>query len=630
MTDRDTTASIDALLGRMSWADKLNQLQIVWRRDPEEAAQLARNGIGALFWPPTAEAANELQRVAVEESEHGIPLLIGLDVVHGQFTIFPTPLAQAASFDPAVAELDGRISAAEARSAGVNWTFSPMVDVSRDPRWGRVVEGFGEDAYLTGVFGAAKVRGYQGQSLASPDAILACLKHYTGYGLAEGGRDYNTADLSEHRLRSTYLEPFRVAVAAGAASVMASFNTLNGVPMHANRRLLTDVLKTDWGHEGIVVGDADGVAQLVPHGVATDVADAVRLALGAGLDVEMGGNVVSDSGEPILQPGEVDEARIDDAVRRVLRLKFALGLFDRPYVAAPRAATAATASTRAAARTAAERSTVLLKNDGNLLPLAPGARRVLLTGPYARSTDHLGAWVQHFATPAGSLEDALRELLPDAVELTVADGADFLRPDDGLLAEAVAEAQASDLVIVAVGEPSSLSGEAASRSDIRLPGDQERLLTALADTGVPFVVVLATGRPLDVSAWIDRAPSVLLTWHLGTEAAPAIARTLLGEVNPGGRLPMSFPVRSARCPSTTTTRRPDVRLSAAACWATTGPTSGSWGPPTPAATTRRSISTCPSARSSTSGTGSATRGSSSMRSPSSPRSHRIGSPRATP
>jgi beta-glucosidase len=530
----------EALLAAMTWREKLEQLQIVWKPRTEDAHELARRGIGCLFWPGGARATNDLQRVAVEESRLGIPLLIGLDVVHGQFTIFPTPLAQAASFDPAVAEADARTSAAEARSAGVTWTFSPMVDVSRDPRWGRVVEGFGEDPYLTARFGRAKACAYQGRSLADPTSVLACLKHYVGYGMAEGGRDYNTADASEYRLRNVYLEPFRQAVAAGAASVMASFNTMSGVPMHANTYLLTDVLKHEWGHAGIVVGDADGVGQLVQHGVARDAADAVRLALGAGLDVEMGGSVTGDDGEPVVGPDDLDVARVDDAVLRVLRLKTALGLFENPYVDEALEATAPTAETRAAARWAAERSIVLLKNDDRLLPVPDDGRRILLVGPYATSTDHLGAWVQHFAAEAGTVGDALAAALPSA-RITTLPGAGFLTADPDLRAEARAAAADADLVVVAVGEPSDLSGEARSRSDIRLPGDQELLVHAIADSGVPFAVVLFNGRPLDVSRWIDRAPAVLEAWHLGVEAPAAIAAVLTGAVNPGGRLPMAFP-----------------------------------------------------------------------------------------
>lgn len=534
------SARIDDLLARMTWEQKLFQLQIVWRKDTAAQRELARRGIGAQFWPPSAAATNELQRVAIEESELGIPLLIALDVVHGQFTIFPTPLAQAASFDPDVARADALISAAEARSNGVNWTFSPMVDITRDARWGRVVEGFGEDVLVGSVFARAKVEGYQGPGLADA-GIASCLKHFVAYGAAEAGRDYNTTDLSRRRLNETYLETFRVGVAAGAASVMAAFNSLNGTPMHAHRGLLTGQLKDEWGFDGVVVGDADGVAQLVDHGVAADERAAIALALEAGVDVVMGGSLlVDETGTALLSPDDVTSARVDDAVRRVLSLKERLGLFEHPYVDESRAMSAATAETRAAARRAAERCIVLLRNEGAILPIAPRSR-VLLAGPYARSIDHLGAWVQHFGEPVDqTLADALAAAIPDAAT-EIVDGAGFFETSDVALAAAVERAAAVDLVVVAAGEPSTLSGEASSRADIALPAAQVRLIRAVAAAGTPVVVVLATGRPLVVEDWIDEVAALLVTWHLGTEGPAAIARALAGDVNPAGRLPMTFP-----------------------------------------------------------------------------------------
>ena len=564
----------EQILACMTYAQKLAQLQIVWRPDPAEAGNLARNGAGALFWPASAQATNALQRIAVEESPHGIPLLIGLDVVHGQFTIFPTPLAQAASFDPEVARADASLSAKEARSNGVNWTFSPMIDVSWDPRWGRVVEGFGEDPYLNAVFGEAKIRGYQGDDLSSNASIAACAKHFVGYSAAEGGRDYNTTDISVQRLHNVYLEPFRAAVAAGVASVMASFNAVSGVPMHANREMLTDVLKNEWGHDGIVVADAGGVGELVDHGIAADASDAGRLALSAGLDVEMGGSLLSD-GEPIIREDLLDSARLDDAVLRVLRLKQALGLFDNPYVDEPTAATGPDEASLSAARDTAARCAVLLKNDDGVLPLRPRGQRILVVGPYAESRDHLGAWVQYFASPTStSIVESLTTALPDSV-VTTLPGATFFDSDPGLQAEAAAAAAEADLVIVAVGEPSDLSGEASSRSSLDLPGDQEQLIRAIAGSGTPFAVVLMTGRPLVVSEWIDQCPALLVAWHLGSEAGKAISDLLTGAVNPGGKLPMSFPRsvgqvpiyynhestgRPARTGGSLAHKRPDVGL----------------------------------------------------------------------
>ncbi|HKT55714.1 MAG TPA: glycoside hydrolase family 3 N-terminal domain-containing protein [Microbacterium sp.] len=532
------SVDIERLLGRMTWEQKLLQLQIVWRPDAAERDDLVRRGLGATFWPPSVGEANALQRIAVEQTAHGIPLLIGLDVVHGQFTIFPTPLAQAASFAPEVAGDDARVSAVEARGNGVNWTFSPMVDITRDPRWGRVVEGFGEDVHLASAFTAAKVAGYQGTQLSAPDSVAGCLKHFVAYGAAEAGRDYNTTDVSDRRLRETYLETFRVGVEHGAAAVMASFNALNGHPMHANRALLTGVLKQEWGFDGVVVGDADGVAQLVDHGIAADERAAIALALEAGVDLVMGGTLLVDAdGTALLGPADVSPDRIDDAVRRVLRLKERLGLFENPFSDA--AAAGRTAEHRMIARRAAERCTVLLTNKG-ALPL-PATGRILLAGPYARSLDHLGAWVQRFAiAPGESLADALAQELP-RVDWDVADGEDFFHLADADLADIQGRAASADLVVLALGEPSRLSGEAASRADITLPDAQRRLIHALADAGVRIVVVLATGRPLVVEDWVDRVDALLCSWHLGTEAPAAIAATLSGRVNPGGRVPMTFP-----------------------------------------------------------------------------------------
>lgn len=527
------SALVEDLLARMTWEQKLLQLQIVWRRDAAERAELVRRGLGATFWPPSAEETNALQKIAVEKTELGVPLLIGLDILHGQFTIFPTPLAQAASFDPQVARSDARVSAVEARSNGVNWTFSPMVDITRDPRWGRVVEGFGEDVHLASVFAAAKTEAYQEAGVA------ACLKHFVAYGAAEAGRDYNTTDVSERRLRETYLEPFRVAVTQGALSVMASFNALNGHPMHAHRALLTGVLKQEWGFEGVVVGDAEGVAQLVDHGVASDERAAIAMALEAGVDIVIGGTLLVDAeGVALLTPDDVSATRVDDAVRRVLTVKEHLGLFESPYVDTA-AVIRTTDAHRALARTAAERSVVLLTNDG-ALPL-PVTGRILLAGPYARSLDHLGAWVQVFATPAReTLADALAAELP-GVAWDVAEGSGFFEVTDAEIAEAVTRAADADLVVLAVGEPSRISGEASSRSDITLPAAQRRLIHALADAGARIAVVLATGRPLVVEDWVERVDALLCVWHLGTEAPAAIAAALSGRGDPAGRVPMTFP-----------------------------------------------------------------------------------------
>lgn len=532
-----SSTRVEQLVQQMTWAEKLGQLQIVFKPNVEELHEAIRAGLGSVFWPRDAGRANELQRIALEESRLGIPLLVGLDVIHGQYTMSPTPIAQASSFDAASVEEAAGLAAREASAGGVNWTFSPMIDVCRDPRWGRVVEGFGEDPIVNSVMGAAMVRGYQGDDLSEPSAIAATAKHYVGYGRPEGGRDYNTADMSEHEMHNVYLPPFKAAIDAGAASVMVAFNTIGGRPMHAHRRLLTTQLKDSWGFEGVVVGDADGVVNLVAHGVAEDIPDAAAQAMAAGLDVEMGGNLTTSSGDPLLGEGHVSADRIDDAVRRVLELKERLGLFERPYVDQAQDTSGSDERARAQVRTFAARSTVLLKNDGTL-PIEPRGR-ILLAGPYSESTDHLGAWTQSFATQAGTIADEFRARFPH-VDVVVDPGCDFLGDGQGIEA-AAASARGCDLVVAFVGEPSSLSGEATSRSNIKLPGAQETLVHALADTGVPLVVVLENGRPLDLSGWIERAPAVIEAWHLGTEAPAAIVDVLVGDAEPAGRLPISFP-----------------------------------------------------------------------------------------
>ena len=476
----------------MTWDEKLAQMQVVFRPDPAELERWVRAGVGAIFWPRSAAAVNAFQRVAVEQTRLGIPLLVGLDVIHGQRTIAPTPLAMAASFDPDVVERTARLAAAEAASGGVNWTFSPMIDVSRDPRWGRAVESFGEDPYLTAVMGAAMIRGYQGDDLRERSSIAATAKHFVGYGDAEGGRDYNTADMSEHLLRNVYLEPFRAATAAGVAAVMAAFNTIGGKPMHAHRRLLTGVLKDEWGMRGVIVGDADGVGNLVPHGVAADLLDALRQSVRAGLDIEMGGSLTDDGGHARLTPEQLPADRVDDAVRRILTLKARLGLFDQPYVREAEEITGPTGQARAQVRAAAVRSTVLLKNDGTL--------PVTLDGQ-----DPADRTVRHLHRPPRRLDAEFRR--PGRLDRRGAGqpvpargihhraGRRLLRRRSGRPSGGGGGRRDHDLVLVFAGEPSHLSGEAASRSDLRLPGRQEELIRAVAATGIPFAVVLINGRP---------------------------------------------------------------------------------------------------------------------------------------
>ncbi|WP_326672045.1 glycoside hydrolase family 3 N-terminal domain-containing protein [Streptomyces sp. NBC_01257] len=537
---------VKALLDRMTAAEKFGQLQqLTWTGDTgpgggqtalTEAA--ARAGLlGSVLNIHGAEHTNALQRMAVEESRLGIPLLFGLDVIHGFWTTFPIPLAQAASFDPAVAGSDAEVSAKETRSNGVHWTFSPMMDVTHEPRWGRIAESSGEDPYLNSVLAVARIHGYQGPAdgseLASADRVAACAKHFVAYGGAEGGRDYNTVDVSEQRLRNLYLPPFKAALDAGVATVMAAFNTVSGVPAHGNAHTMDSILKQEWGFEGFVVSDYTGVEELIAHGFAEDGADAARLALNAGLDMEMVSTHLADHGEALLADGRVDESRLDDAVARILRLKFALGLFDHPYADESAAVTAPTAEARAAARTAGARSMVLLRNEDAVLPLSRETATIAVVGPLADSDDLHGTWAGPggLRFPSVSVLDGVREAASGTVVVPAGPG----------VAEAVAAVESADVTVLVVGEPPALSGEAAVRSDIGLPAGQEELIAAVAATGKPFAVVLLNGRPLTIGGWLDSAPAVLEAWHPGIEAGHAVADVLFGAVGPGGKLPVSFP-----------------------------------------------------------------------------------------
>lgn len=534
------------LLGRMTVQEKLGQIQqLTWTGDTgpgggqtEQTEAAARAGLlGSVLNIHGARHSNSLQRIAVEESRLGIPLLFGLDVIHGFWTAFPIPLAQASSFDPEVARRDAEVSAKEARSEGVHWTFSPMMDVTHEPRWGRIAESCGEDPYLNAVFAVAKVQGYQGPAdgseLSRMDRIAACAKHFVAYGGAEGGRDYNTVDVSEQRLRNLYLPPFKAAVDAGVATVMAAFNTIGGVPAHGNAHTMNSVLKEEWGFKGFVVSDYTGVVELMAHGFAEDGADAGRLALTAGLDMEMVSTNVADHGEALLSDGLITMERLDDAVTRILQLKFDLGLFDNPYTDESAAVAEPTAAARAASRESAARSMVLLRNEGSVLPLSPAAGSIAVVGPFADSTGLHGTWAGPGASrfPSVSILDAVREGAPGA-NVTHA-GQDPT--------QAAAAAAAAEVTVVVVGEDPELSGEAAVRSDIGLLAGQEELIAAVAATGKPFVVVLVNGRPLVLGDWLDSAPAVLEAWHPGIEAGHAVADVLFGSVNPGGKLPVTFP-----------------------------------------------------------------------------------------
>ena len=513
--------------------------------------QTAQGRVGSFENITGAAETNALQRLAVEKSRLHIPLVFALDVIHGYRTIFPVPLAMASTWDPELVEGASRVAAREAASEGIRWTFSPMVDIARDARWGRIVEGAGEDPYLGSAMAAAYVRGYQGTRLDDPQSILACAKHFVGYGAAEAGREYNSVDISERALRQIYLPPFHAAVEAGAGSVMSAFNSLNGVPAVANPFTLTHILREEWKFPGIVISDYGSVAETIAHGIAIDGKTAARKSILAGLDVDLEGNIYSRHLAELVRSGIVPEAAVDQAARRMLRVKFALGLFDHPYTSEP--STPAKPKLDPAhvefARTIAERSFVLLKNGeagGNaLLPLATDVHTIALIGPLADSaSDMLGPWrARGDAADVVTLRTALASHMQQAGgQVIYAKGTEILTAEDSGFAEAVAAARQSDVVLMALGEDSLwMSAEAASRAHLGLPGNQQQLLEAVAATGKPLVLIVFSGRPLTLNWAAAHVPAILQAWFPGVQAGPALVRTLFGDVNPSGKLTVSMP-----------------------------------------------------------------------------------------
>ena len=546
---RSVEARINALLARMTLPEKLGQLQ---QLDGEangnyrpEHLELARKGLlGSTLNVRGAERSNQLQRVAVEESRLKIPILFGFDVIHGYRTVFPVPLGEAATWDPEIVELSASIAAKEARAAGVHWTFAPMLDIARDPRWGRIAEGSGEDPYLGSVLARARVVGFQGSDYSAADKVLACAKHWVAYGAAEGGRDYNTTEVSERTLREIYLPPFKAALDAGVGSFMSAFNDLNGIPTSANPFTLNQVLRREWKFDGLVVSDYESVKELINHGTAANEKEAAASGLNSGVDMEMVSRLYNKHGAELLRERKLSLAAIDEAVRRVLRIKFRLGLFEKPYAdAALEARSTFTPEHLTAARNTAARSFVLLKNEGNLLPLSKDVKSIAVIGPLADSQkDMIGSW-----TGDGKPEDAvtllagLKAKVSPQTRLRYAKGSEINDDSTAGFDEAVRLARDSDVVILALGESAEMSGEAASRSSLDLPGRQLDLAKAIRATGKPVVVVLMNGRPLTINWIAENVPSVLETWFGGTQAGHAIADVLFGEVNPGGKLPVTFP-----------------------------------------------------------------------------------------
>lgn len=574
--DQQISQKVEALLRQMTLEEKVGQLTqiaggLLPGAKPEEVVR--KGGAGSILWLNDTQRFNEIQHVAMHESRLHIPVLFGLDVIHGYRTIFPVPLAMAASWDPEVEEKAQTIAAREARAAGVHWTFGPMVDIARDARWGRIVEGAGEDPYLGSVMATAQVRGFQGPSLGTaPDRVVACAKHFAGYGAAEGGRDYDSVYIPESRLRNVYLPPFHAAVNAGVGTFMSAYMDLNNVPAAGNRFLLRQVLREEWGFKGFVVSDAMAVGNLVIQGFAADSRDAAYRALTAGLDMDMASGTYPKNLPDLVRDGKITMAQIDDAVRPILAVKFRMGLFENPYTDESRVEQVLNdPEHRAYAREAAQRSMVLLRNEGGLLPLSTSISSLAVIGPLSDSkADTEGSWLVFGHQPAAvTVLEGIRNKLGSAVRIEHANGPNIKRdipsffdafatgpkkpeqtPEQAQAAydEAVATARKADAVVMVLGELANMSGEAASRAHLGLPGRQEKLLEEVVGLGKPVVLVLLNGRPLSIPWAAEHVPAILEAWEPGTEGGNAVADVLFGDFTPGGKLPATFPRSGAEEP----------------------------------------------------------------------------------
>ncbi|MBQ3765709.1 MAG: beta-glucosidase BglX [Bacteroidales bacterium] len=538
----DTERRVESLLSRMTLAEKIGQMnQVSAGGDVSNYADALRKGqIGSILNEVDPAKINEYQRICLEESRLGIPLLVARDVIHGFHTVFPIPLGLAATFDPDLVEEGARTAALEATAQGVRWTFSPMLDIARDPRWGRIAEGSGEDTYLDARMAEAMVYGYQGRQ-ADSTSMAACIKHFVGYGAAEGGRDYNSTFLTERQLRNVYLPPFEAAVKAGALTLMTSFNDNDGVPSTGNTFVVKDVLRGEWGFDGLVVTDWNSMGEMIAHGFGTDRKDVARKALEAGVDMDMMTYGFLSHLEELVKTGAVKESAIDDAVRNILRVKVLLGLFEHPYVDVEKGVAVQYAPEHlAAAQRSAEESVILLKNDGVLPLKAATVRSILVTGPMADAPhDQLGTWAfdgdkGHTVTPL----KALRERFPGKV--TFVPGLRYSREKRNAFQDVVAAARRADVVLVFLGEEAILSGEAHSLADLNLKGSQSELLAALKATGKPVVATVMAGRPLTVERDLPNCNALLYAFHPGTMGGPALANLLFGDVNPSGKTPVTF------------------------------------------------------------------------------------------
>ncbi len=574
-SDAEAAARVEALLAGMSLEEKIGQLNqlgaLSFFPGPKPEDVIRAGGAGSVLWLNDTKRFNELQKIAVEESPSKIPLLFALDVIHGYRTIFPVPLAMASSWDPTVAERAQAAAAKEARAAGLHWTFGPMLDIARDARWGRIVEGAGEDPCLGAAMAAAQVRGFQGETLGGADCVLACAKHFAGYGASDGGRDYDPVYLSEGQLRNVYFPPFQAALKAGVGSFMSAYMDLNDVPASGNRWLLSEVLRDEWGFTGFVVSDAMAVGSLVTQGFAHDGRDAALRALSAGLNMDMASTTYPQHLAGLVADGALTLADIEAAVRPILAIKVRMGLFEHPYADESKLAQVlALPEQRQEARRAAQRSMVLLRNEGGLLPLSKELKNVAVIGPLADSMEATeGSWMVFGHTPAAvTVLAGIRARLPGA-RVEYAPGPEIHRdiasffdnlpgavvktpqtPEQAEIAfhAAVAAASQADLVVMVLGENADMAGEAASRASLDLPGRQEELLKAVVALGKPVVLALLNGRPLSINWAAENVPAILEAWEPGSEGGHAVADILFGDVNPGGKLPVAFPRKGSHAP----------------------------------------------------------------------------------
>ena len=541
----DKESYVSSLLSQMTLREKIGQMSQFNNDNEKLTASIKMGDVGSVINEVNLETINELQRIASQESRLGIPLLVGRDVIHGFNTIFPIPLGQAASWSIEIVESCATIAAIEAANNGVNWTFAPMIDISRDPRWGRIAESLGEDPYLCSALGSAMVKGFQGENLSDSTSIAACAKHFAGYGASESGRDYNTTNIPENELRNVYLPPFKALADAGVSTFMASFSDLNGVPVTGNSWLLNDILREEWQYTGFVVSDWESITQLITHGFCADTESAAFEACQAGVDMEMASNTYAKNLPSLIQNNKVNIEQIDIMVSRILTLKFDLGLFENPYTGATPAVERLDSFHLDAAKQAATKSCVLLKNNKQTLPLSKTKITSLaVIGPLADDGyEQLGTWVFD-AKPNQSITclNAIKSHVGDSVEVKFSKGLATSRShnQDGFI-EATQLAHSADVAVLILGEEAILSGEAHCRSNIDLPGCQEQLINAIYETGTPIILVIMAGRPITLEKVIPKVDAVLFAWHPGTMAGPAIADLLFGETSPSGKLPVTFP-----------------------------------------------------------------------------------------